>query len=314
MNSARTNPFTRAGAWLAVVLCACATSFAQQELPKPPEPVAPMEQRGVDVEERVGHPLPLELQFTDSHGKRVTLKDYFSGTAATKASSDGDHRPAIIVLGYYRCPIVCGTIREKLVQSLDSVDYTLGMDYRVLVFSFDPGESPKAAELARKFDLTYYTRATEGQPDAAIVNAGAAYHVSDASNVRHLADAAGFKYKLLGNNEYSHPVVVMLVAPDGTISRYLYGFSQEPATLKMALMEASEGKLVRTVGERLMAFCYMYDPKKGAYTLQAFRVMQLGGVLTLMALGTFLGVLFAGERMRKRKARGAQTKAVVAGA
>lgn len=293
---------------LALVLCACVVgrgSAQSRELPKPPEPVAPMEQRGVDVEERVGHPLPLELQFTDSHGKAVTLRDYFSGSAAESGAMPGgalaDHRPAVIVLGYYRCPVVCGIIREKLVQSLDQVDYTLGKDYRFLNFSFDPGESVKAAESARQFDLAYYSRANEGQPDAAAVDAGVAYHTSDASNIRHLADALGYKYKLLGNNEYSHPVVVVLVAPDGTISRYLYGFKQEPATMKMALMEASEGKLVRTVGERLMAFCYMYDPRKGAYTLQAFRVMQVGAVLTLVALGTLLGVLFAGERIRKKR-------------
>lgn len=255
----------------------------------------------MDVEERVGHPLPLELQFTDSHGRPVTLRDYFSGSAAGKDATNADHRPAVVVLGYYRCPVVCGLIREKLVQSLDKVDYTLGKDYRLLNFSFDPGEPTKAAESARQFDLAYYARAGEGQPDATVIDAGVAYHTSDASNIRHLADALGYKYKLLGNNEYSHPVVVVLVAPDGTISRYLYGFSQEPATLKMALMEASEGKLVRTVGERLMAFCYMYDPKKGAYTLQAFRVMQVGAVMTLLALVVLIGGLTASERIRKRK-------------
>ncbi|MFO0832044.1 MAG: SCO family protein [Phycisphaerales bacterium] len=305
----------RPGLWLAAVVCACAAVQAlaqQQELPKPPEPQVPMEQRGVDVEERVGHPLPLELQFTDSHGKPVTLKDYFQGSAA--GAGDGDHRPAVVVLGYYRCPVVCGLIREKLMQTLDKVDYTLGKDYRVLIFSFDPGETPKAAESVRKFDLSYYARGAEGQPDAGPVDSGVAYHVSDASNIRHLADALGYRYKLLGNNEYSHPVVVVLVAPDGTISRYLYGFSQEPATMKMAIMEASEGKLVRTVGERLMAFCYMYDPKKGAYTLQAFRVMQVGAVLTLVALGTLLAVLFAGERLRKKRRLAAEVKGAVAGA
>ncbi len=296
--------------WLAAALCACVArtgAAQQQDLPKPPEPPVPMEQRGVDVEERVGHPLPLELQFTDSKGKAVTLRDYFKGSAG---SGEGDHRPAIIVLGYYRCPVVCGLIREKLVQTLDKVDFTLGKDYRLLVFSFDAGEVPKAAEAAREFDLAFYARSAEGQADAATVDAGVSYHVSDASNIRHLADAMGYKYKLLGNNEYSHPVVVALVAPDGTISRYLYGFSQEPATMKMALMEASEGKLVRSVGERLMAFCYMYDPKKGAYTLQAFRVMQLGGVLTLIALATFLSVLIAGERVRRKRREAAARRAV----
>ncbi len=258
---------------------------------QPPPSGPPMEQRGVDVEEEVGHPLPLELSFTDSHGKVVSLGDYFKS----------DHRPAIIVLGYYRCPVVCGTIREKLAQSLVNVDYTLGKDYRVLNFSFDPGESPDSAEKARQFDLAFFSNS-----DDKTVDAGMAYHVSDATSARRLADAMGYKYKQLGNGEYSHPVVIALITPDGTISRYLYGFGQEPATLKLALMEASEGKLVRTVGERLMAFCYMYDPKRGSYTLQAFRVMQIGGVISLMAIGSLVGVLLIGERMkRKQKLRSA---------
>lgn len=241
--------------------------------------------RGMDVNERVGLYLPMETVFTDSHGGEVTLGKYFT---------KNEHRPAVIVMGYYRCPIVCGAIREKLMTSLSKTGFTPGQHYNVLVFSIDSSETPEAAEARRQDDMGYFLRELSPQEDG-----GIRYHVGSASQSRQLADALGFEYRPV-NGEFSHPVAVFLATPDGRISRYLYGFSQEPRALKLALMEASEGKLVKTIGDRLMAFCYMFDPDSGTYTMRAFRVMQVAGVTTVLAIGALLGVLFMGERLRKR--------------
>jgi protein SCO1/2 len=268
----------------AIVCVAVASPFARAQS-KGLDPAIPQQAQGVDVEERIGLPLPMELTFTTSQGKTVRLGDYFP---------NGETRPAVIVLGYYRCPVVCGVLREKLIQTLRDIDYTAGKDYRLLVFTFDPGETPDSAHKYRGLDLLTYER-EPSDADASFV-----YHTGDATSVRQLADALGYRYKLLGNGEYSHPVVVTLTTPQGKIGRYLYGFKQEPRDMRLALMETSEGKLVKSVGDRLLAFCYMFDPNKGSYTLQAVRVMQVGGIITLLCLAALVAVLLVGERMRRK--------------
>ena len=157
MKSARSHLASHLLAAIAVGVCAFAapaqtvdqtTIPAPQKpgLQQPPEPKVPREQEGLDVVEQVGSRLPMNLAFTDSLGTKVTLADYFTS----------DTRPAIIVMGYYRCPIVCGVIREKLVQSLAGVDNVMGKDFRVLTFSIAPDEAPQAAEKARVFDHAFY--------------------------------------------------------------------------------------------------------------------------------------------------------------
>lgn len=258
----------------------------------------PFEARGLDVEEKVGLVLPLELQFSDDTGKLVSLGDYFA-TTESAAQGKGAGKPAVMVMAYYSCPVVCRTLIDKLVASLNGVDFKPGKDYNLLVFSFDPRENVQAAKDSKEIYASQFREESQGQ-------SGFHFHVSPELSSRSLADALGFRYKYLPDSgQYSHPVVVFIATPDGKISRYLYGFEQEPQNLKLAIMEASEGKLVRTIGERLMNFCYMYDSSRGAYTLSAMRVMQVGAGLSVAFLGSLVGGLLLVERIRKRrKARG----------
>lgn len=252
------------------------------------------EEEGVGVEERVGEKLPLDLPLTDSTGKQRTLGEFFPG-----ASGAADDRPAIILLVYYRCPIVCDVFMDKSFEVLNKVSYDMGKDYRVLVVSFDPGETPDVAAQRKQLYATGFRRDLTAEELANVE-----FFVGDASSVRTLADALGYQYKRLENGEYSHPVATFLATPDGTIARYLYGYPtpESARNYTLALMESSEGKLVRSVGERLMAFCYMFDPSTGMYTLQAFRVMQLGGGMTIVLLGGLIGAMLVRERMRRRAA------------
>jgi protein SCO1 len=252
----------------------------------------PYEARGLDVEEKVGSRLPMDLQFTNAEGKLVALDDYFDDENGGKSPGA---KPAVIVMAYYHCPVVCKTLIDKLVQTLNGVNYVPGQEYNLLVFSFDPKEDARSANVAKELYVGQYN----GDEKAA--QEGFQFHVGTATASRTLADSLGFRYKFLTDTgEFSHPVVVFLATPEGRVSRYLYGYEQAPRDMRLAIMEASEGKLVRTIGERLMNFCYMYDPTRGTYTLQAFRVMQIGGALSLVLLSALVGGLLLYERSRKR--------------
>jgi protein SCO1/2 len=226
------------------------------------------------------------VAFTNSEGKVVHIGDYFKGD-----------KPAIIAMVYYKCPIVCTVVMNRLSETMNDLDYTVGKEYRTLIFSVDPTEDAKLAASTKLSYISGYNR--DVTPE---VQDGWQFHVTDDSAARRLSDALGFKFRRLDTGAYSHPVALFIVTPDGKISRYLYGFSYPARDVKLALLEASEGKLVKTIGERLLNFCYMFDPKAGSYTLQAYRVMQIAGVITVTALGTLIGGLFIGERLRRSRA------------
>jgi protein SCO1/2 len=252
------------------------------------DPRALAQIRGVDIDEHLGRTLPLELTFTTSEGRQVQLGDYFK---------PGNTRPAVITLVYYNCPVVCDVFLAKTAGMMNDIDYTVGRDYNALVFSFGHDEpAPRAAEAKAKYLATYGRRGEAG------VSEGWAFHASDEAAARQLADALGFKYRRMPDGNYSHPVCKFIVTPDGKVSRYLYGYEQDPRDFRLALMEASQGKLVATVGDRIMSYCYLYDPATGKYTLRAVRVMQVGGLLTLAGLATLITMLFVGERVRRRLA------------
>ncbi|MBI1191465.1 MAG: hypothetical protein GC200_12390 [Tepidisphaera sp.] len=279
-------------ALLATVLLAPAAR-AQTLNQKPPQ------LNGVDVIEHIGQQLPLELSFTDQNGKKRYLSEYFRG-----------EKPAIVLLVYYKCPMVCDVVMSKTVETLNKIDYTAGKDYNLLVFSFDNRETTADAKTAYDVHLSSYGR---GLPEGAEAKNGWQFHTGDAVSNKRLAEALGFEYRLLGNGQYSHPIAQFVLTPDGRVSRYLYGYQQQPKDMTLALMEASQGKLVRTVGERIMNYCYMFDSATGKYTLQAMRVMQIGAMITLTFLTTLIGGLFLVEWLRRRAKRQAASKAAEPG-
>ncbi|MBM4109519.1 MAG: SCO family protein [Phycisphaerae bacterium] len=253
----------------------------------------PVEVRGMDVEERLGSLLPRDLAFDRADGRRVTLGDYFGAQGGSEPASAGG-RPAILVMGYYRCPVVCPAITTKLVECLDGVDFTAGVDFNVLYFSFDHTERPADAAAARSTVLAAYDR--EHTP---AVEAGWAFHTGDAAGNRALGEAVGYPYRLLPNGEYSHPVVLIFLSPEGKVTRYLYGYDYPPTQVKLALLDASDGKIARSLGERFLHFCYRYDPDAGRYTLVAMRVMQVGAAASVALVGSLVGGLLLVERVRR---------------
>lgn len=249
--------------------------------------------RGVEVEEHLGRYLPFEVQFTDSQGATVAVGDYFG-----KGSLARRPLPAIVALVYYECPVACAAVLSKLGDCLNELDYTLGRDFNTLVFSFKPGEgTPLAAGLKARY-LAEYNKPLDSQ-----VRAGLEFHTGTATAARELADAFGFPYRDVGNGQYSHPIAIFIVSPEGKIVRYIYGFDYPADQVKLALIEASEGRIARSLGERLAGVCFKWDGKAGRYTVDVIRLTQAGGVATVALLGAVVSGMLVNEKLKRRRAR-----------
>ncbi len=239
---------------------------------------------GVGVDEQLGRRVPLGAVFTDQDGQRVELGSYFDG-----------HTPVILVMVYYECPVVCPVVLSQLTASLNELDYTAGDDFRLLVVSFDSTETTTMALGKRSEFLGAYSKG-----DTVEALHGIAFHTGDEKNIRDLVTSIGYNYSPVNGGEFSHPISVMILSPEGEVTRYMYGFDYPPQELKLSLLDASAGKIAKSFGDRLLHFCYRLDPKAGAYSLQAFRVMQVGAVLTMILIAAGLTMLFMGERVRRR--------------
>lgn len=249
--------------------------------------------RGLDVNEHLNAPLPMDLAFTNQDGKRVTLGEYFSSQ-----NGNGPIKPAVVGLVYYTCPIICNTLITTVVDCASGIEtLTPGDDYNILMFSFDERDNAATADAKRHTAIEQFPERLREKAAK-----GLQFHVSDPGTARQLANAFGFMYrKIEESGEFAHPVVFFMVTPEGRISKYMYGFGHTPLQLRLALLEAGDGKIVPSLKDRIVTFCYMFDPSLGRYTLSAMRVMQLAGVTTLVGLGSLIGVMLVGERMRRRQ-------------
>lgn len=254
------------------------------------EKEVPSQARGLDVEEKLGARLPLDTILTDSSGQSVTLGSFFN------TASGSTPRPVVLALVYFHCPVVCSAVLQKLRECYDKLDYTVGHEFNSVMISFDPRDTTASAAEKKATELSLYGREVDAD-----TRRGWEFLTGDEAAVRGIADAVGFRYRQLENGEFSHPVCLFVITPDGRVSRYFYGFEYPPRDMKLALIEASEGKLAKSVGDRFLAFCYMYDPTAGTYSLQAMRIMQAGGVLSAGGVFGAVGVMWMTERRRKRR-------------
>jgi protein SCO1/2 len=253
---------------------------------------------GVEVSERLGEKAALGAWFTDSDGKRAELSRYFH-----------DGKPVVLVLGYYTCPVVCPLVLDRLLSGLNGVDYTVGTDFNVVVVSFDPRNT---TAMAKGYKDTYLSGYKRGR--TAGVDGGWTFHTSTDEQARALASSVGFGYRFLEESgEYAHPVVLTVLTPTGVVSRYIYGFDYTARDLKLALLESSEGKIAKGLGDRILLFCYHYDPSRGGYSLAAFRVMQVGAGLTAVLLGSLVGGMWMFERRLRGRAAKRTAAPVVSG-
>lgn len=246
----------------------------------------PKQLEGIDILDRQGAELPRELVFRDHDGKPVKLGDYLDGK-----------QPLLLVLAYYQCPMLCSIVLNGVTEGAKKVAFTPGKGYRILTVSIDPRDTALLAGSKRKTYLEALGKPIAahgwdfllGSPDA-----------PDA--VKQLADTVGFQYRWdPETQQYAHAAGAFLFTPDGRLSRTLYGINFPERDLRLAIVEASEGKL-GSAWDKILLLCYHYDPGDG-YTLAIMRIMRIGGVLTVVAVGAFLVLLWRRERGRTRRTR-----------
>lgn len=239
------------------------------------EPV-PTEVRDVTIEQKPGASIPLDAVFEDEMGRKVTLGDYFN-----------KGRPVVLQLGYFDCPMLCGYISRGMVDVFKRQSLKIGTDYDVISLSFDPTETRQLAYLKKKNYIAEYGRADEAP--------GWHFLVGDAANIRRLTDAVGFQYRWIDSaQQYSHPAALIILTPEGKVSRYLFGVQFDPKTLRLSLVEASDGKVGGIVDDFILT-CFQFDGQTGKYAFAAVGLMRVGAVIAMLALGLTLLVMFRRE-------------------
>jgi protein SCO1 len=232
---------------------------------------------GVGVDEKVGRSVDLDLTFTAENGYPVVLKKFFN-----------QGKPVILNLVYYKCPMLCNMVLNAQTQVLREIPWTAGNEFEVVTISIDPQEGFDLAQQKRKLYLGQYDRP----------QAGWHFLTDRDGHAKQLAEAIGFHYRYDDRIEqYAHAAAIMVLTPEGKMSRYLYGVKFKARDLRLALTEAAEGKGKFTI-EKLLLFCYHYDPQARSYTLFATNVMRGGGLLSVLILGTVLFRLFRSERRK----------------
>lgn len=241
----------------------------------------PAELTGIDIVDRPGAPLPRQIRLRDQSGQEVELGRY----------AEGD-KPLVLVLGYYECPMLCSMVLNGVLQAMKESDWTAGKEYRLLVVSIDPRDTPEAARKKRANYLDAYGRPVAGD--------GFDFLVGDEPSVRALADAVGFGYRWdESSQQYAHAAGAFVFTPDGRLSRTLYGVTFPQKNFGLALREAGSGK-VGSAWDRVLLFCFHYDPNARGYVLATTRLMKASGVASAALLGFWLIRFWRQERARSR--------------
>jgi len=227
--------------------------------------------KDVGIDQNLNESIPLDVHFNDEYGKHVELRHYFGS------------KPVILSLVYYDCPMLCTQVLNGLERSLKNLSLDIGKDYTVVTVSIDPTDTPKLALIKQQL----YTGLL-GRPGAA---QNWHFLTGEEPQIKRLAHAAGFRYAFDSETkQYAHASAIMLLTPEGRISRYFYGITYPARDLRLGLVDASEGKIGSPV-DAILLFCYHYDPSTGKYGLIISRVMQIAGGLTLLILGGLIFIL-----------------------
>jgi len=229
----------------------------------------PSELSGMGVTERLSDTVPLDIEFRDEGGNIVKLGQFFTRG-----------KPVILSFNYSNCPMLCSLQLSGLVTGLQDVELTCGSDYEFVSISIDPRELPQRAAQTRQRYYQMYGRQGTGN--------GWHFLVGSQASIDRVAKAVGVTYRYLpARKEYLHPAVCAIATPNGQLSRYLYGVAFDPQTIRLSLVEASEGKIGTTL-DQLLLFCFHYDSATGKYSIAARQVMTLGGLLTVFVMVAFL--------------------------
>jgi protein SCO1 len=252
-----------------------APSQAQLQGPVQDIGVRPSLLKEVGIDQKLNQSIPLDLVFRDEHGRQVRLGEYFG------------QKPVILSMVYYNCPMLCTQVLNGLESSLKLIPMDIGKQFNVVTVSIDPTERPVLAEAKQALYTGLY-----GRPG--VVN-GWHFLTGDEQQIRQLANALGFRYAYdPDSKQFAHASAIMLLTPEGKISRYFYGIQFPSRDMRLGLVEASEGKIGTPV-DQVLLFCYHYDPSTGKYGLLISRLIQLAGAVTVLAIASLILVLYRKE-------------------
>ncbi len=239
----------------------------------------PVLARGVGIKQKLNSPVPLDLVFRDEANRAVPLRTYF-----------GD-KPVVFSLVYYKCPNLCNLTLTEMVHSLHRLSFEPGRDYNVVVVSFDPSETPLlAAEKKSNYAKEF------GRPS---FNSGWHFLTGTQDSISRLTSSLGFQYRWdEPTHQFVHAGGIMVATPDGKLSKYFYGIRYAPADLRLALVEASRGKIGSPVDD-LLLYCFHYDVTQGRYTLVIFNVLKIAAAGTLLGLAALLFYLMRPDKKQK---------------
>ena len=229
------------------------------------------------IDEHLGQPVDLTLTFTDETGQIVALKDLFH-----------KDRPVLLDLVYYTCPNLCDLILNGQTQAMRQMSWTPGKEYEIVTISIDPSEHQDVAAAKKATYVNAFGRPAPGWH----------FRTDHDGNVKRLAEQMGYHYRYDARQEqYIHPAAIMMLTPEGHISRYLYGAHFNSRDMRFALDEAAEGRTSLSI-DRILLWCFHYDPASNKYVLYAGNAMKTGGVLTVFLIAFFLIRLFRADRAR----------------
>jgi protein SCO1 len=234
----------------------------------------------VKFDQHLGVQLSLDTEFRDETGKIVKLRDYFG------------KRPMVFALVYHECPMLCNVVLNNLVSSLRSLEFTPGVEYDVLTISIAPHETSSLASAKRRGYVTKFQK-METLPHWHFLT-------GDEPNIRKIADEVGFNYAYdEKSGQYAHASGIMILTPEGKISRYFYGVDYPTRDLRFGIMEASEEKIGSPIAQVLL-MCFHYDPTTGKYSLAVMRLLQLCGLVTVIGIGMSIATMLRRERRQRR--------------
>ena len=260
--------------WLSLSLAGSGLLLAQVNNSKPDA----VEE--VSIEEKLGDFIPSDITLKDSKGNSVTMDDLLRGD-----------KPVIINPVYYECPMLCGLVLNGLLEGMKELAWSPGKDYNVLTLSIDPNEGVDLASQNKKNYVKNLGK--NGASD------GWFFLTGDSTNIRRLTKAIGFNFTYVPEkDQYAHAAGIALASPSGKITRYLYGIDFKEIDLKNALYEAANGNIGNTL-DKLVMYCYQYNPNSNSYAPVAINVMKIGGLATFLFLGIFLSFFWYNEKIRK---------------
>ena len=226
--------------------------------------------QNVGFEPTLNAQMPLDLPFTDENGQGVKLGEYFN-----------HGKPVLLAFVYYGCPMLCNQVEQGVVGALKMLSFTPGRDYDVVFVSFDPREDSTMAAENKKSVLDHFQR-----PSTA---GGWHFLTGGKDSIDAATKAANFRYNFFAkSNLFAHASGIMILTPGGRISRYFYGVEYPGRDLRLGLVDASAGKIGTPI-DRVLLFCYQYDPASATYSASILKIVRLAGILTV--LGIVLAIL-----------------------